>query len=74
MTKREKQEEEKLKKEFFNTPTLPGEKKTLKDFKKLLFKNKFFKLQKIIRRKKKSKNFDEVLKKYSEMKSLVGGL
>jgi len=43
-------------------------------FEKLQLKNNFFKLQKIIRRKKKSKNFDEVLEKYLEMKSKVGGL
>ena len=43
------------------------------DFEMLQFKNNFFKLQKIIRRKKESKNFKEVLKKYLEMKSIVGG-
>lgn len=74
MTKVINKEEEKLKEKFFNTPTLLGEEKTLKDFEKLQFKNNFFKLQKIIRRKKKSKNFDEVLEKYLEIKSKVGGL
>ncbi len=74
MTKVSNREEEKLKEKFFNTPTLPGEEKTLKDFEKLQLKNNFFKLQKIIRRKKKSKNFDEVLEKYLEIKSKFGGL
>ena len=67
-------EEEKLKEMFFNTSTLPGEEKTLKDFEKLQFQNNFNRLQKIIRRKKKSKNFDEVLKNYLEIKSKFGGL
>ena len=31
-------------------------------------------VEKIINRKKKSENFDEVLKEYLEMKSKVGGL
>jgi hypothetical protein len=69
-------EEEKLqelREKFFNSPTLPSEEKTLKDFEKLQFQNNFNKLQKIIRRKKKSKNFDEVLKKYLEMQSMIGG-
>ena len=57
--------DEKLKNEFFNTPTLFGEEKT---------SMKFNNLQKIINRKKKSENFDEVLKEYLEMKSKVGGL
>ena len=69
-------EEEKLqelREKFFNSPTLPSEDKTLKDFEKLQFQNNFNRLQKIIRRKKKSKNFDEVLKKYLEMQSMIGG-
>ena len=73
MTKVSNKEAEKLKEKFFNTPTLPGEEKTLKDFEKLQLKNNFFNLQKIIRRKKKSKNFDKVLKKYLEMRLKVGG-
>ena len=70
-------EEEKLqelREKFFNSPTLPSEDKTLKDFEKFQFQNNFNKLQKIIRRKKKSKNFDVVQKEYLEMKSKVGGL
>lgn len=70
-------EEEKLqelREKFFNSPTLPSEDKTLKDFEKLQFQNNFNRLQKIIRRKKKSKNFDVVQKEYLEMKSKVGGL
>ena len=43
------------------------------DFEKLQFQINFEKLKKIIKRKKKSKNFDEVQKKYFEMKSIVGG-
>ena len=74
MTKVSKKEEEKLKEKFFNTPTLPGEEKTLKDFEKLQFQNNFNRLQKIIKRKKKSKNFDEVLENYLEIKSKFGGL
>lgn len=70
---REEEKLQELRKKFFNSPTLPGEDKTLKDFEKLQFQNNFNRLQKIIRRKKKSKNFDEVLKKYLEMKSMVGG-
>ena len=63
-----------LREKFFNSPTLPSEDKTLKDFEKLQFQNNFNRLQKIIRRKKKSKNFDVVQKEYLEMKSKVGGL
>ena len=74
MTKVSKKEEEKLKEKFFNTPALPGEEKTLKDFEKLQFQNNFNRLQKIIKRKKKSKNFDEVLENYLEIKSKFGGL
>jgi hypothetical protein len=66
--------DEKLKNEFFNTSTLFGEEKTSKDFEKFQFQVKFNNLQRIINRKKKSKNFDEVLEKYLEMKSKVGGL
>ena len=43
------------------------------DFETLQFQINFKKLKKIIRRKKKSKNFDEVLKKYLEMQSMIGG-
>jgi hypothetical protein len=66
--------DEKLKNEFFNTSTLFGEEKTSKDFEMFKFQMKFNNLQRIINRKKKSKNFDEVLEKYLEMKSKVGGL
>ena len=66
--------DEKLKNEFFNTSTLFGEEKTSKDFENFQFQVKFNNLQRIINRKKKSKNFDEVLEKYLEMKSKVGGL
>ena len=66
--------DEKLKNEFFNTPTLFGEEKTSKDFENFQFQVKFKNLKKIINRKKKSENFDEVLKEYLEMKSKVGGL
>ena len=66
--------DEKLKNEFFNTPTLFGDEKTSKDFENFQFQVKFNNLQKIINRKKKSENFDEVLKEYLEMKSKVGGL
>ena len=66
--------DEKLKNEFFNTTTLFGEEKTSKDFENFQFQMKFNNLQKIINRKKKSENFDEVLKEYLEMKSKVGGL
>ena len=65
--------DEKLKNEFFNTPTLFGEEKTSKDFENFQFQMKFNNLQKIINRKKKSENFDEVLKEYLEIKSIVGG-
>jgi hypothetical protein len=65
--------DEKLKNEFFNTSTLFGEKKTLEEFEKFKFQIEFKRLQKIISKKKKSKNFDEVLEKYLEMKSKVGG-
>jgi hypothetical protein len=65
--------DEKLKNEFFNTSTLFGEEKTLKDFEMFKFQIKFNNLQRIINRKKKSKNFDEILEKYLEMKSKVGG-
>jgi hypothetical protein len=65
--------DEKLKNEFFDTPTLFGEEKTSKDFEMFKFQVKFNNLQRIINRKKKSKNFDEVLEKYLEMKSKVGG-
>ena len=43
------------------------------DFGKLQFQINFKKLEKIIRRKKKTKNFDVVEKQYLEMKSIVGG-
>ena len=43
------------------------------DFEMLQFQINFKKLEKIIRRKKKTKNFDKVLKEYLEKKSLVGG-
>ena len=66
--------DEKLKNEFFNTPTLFGEEKTSKDFENFQFQVKFNNIQKIINRKKKSKNFDVVQKVYLEMKSKVGGL
>ena len=73
MTKINKKEEE-LKQKFFNTPKLCGEKKTLKDFEKLLFQMKLNRVQRIIKRKKKSKNFDVANKEYLEMKSKIGGL
>jgi hypothetical protein len=66
--------EEKLEQEFFNTPTLFGEKKTSKDFEMFKFQVKFNRVQRIIKRKKKTKNFDVVQKEYLEMKSKVGGL
>ena len=65
--------DKKLQQEFFNTPTLFGEEKISKDFEMFKFQAKFNNLQKLINRKKKSKNFDEVQKKYFEMKSIVGG-
>jgi hypothetical protein len=65
--------EEKTKQEFFNTTTLCGQEKTSEDFEKFHFQVEFKRVQKIISRKKKSKNFDEVQKKYFEMKSIVGG-
>jgi hypothetical protein len=73
MTKINKKEEE-LKQKFFNTPTLYGEEKTSKDFEKLLFQMKLNRVQRIIKRKKKSKNFDVANKEYLEMKSKIGGL
>jgi hypothetical protein len=66
--------DEKLKNEFFNTSTLFGEEKTSKDFEMFRFQIEFKRLQKIISRKKKNKNFDVVQKEYLEMKSKVGGL
>jgi|LakMenE01Jun11ns_1017448.scaffolds.fasta_scaffold9868891_3 hypothetical protein len=66
--------DEKLKNEFFNTSTLFGEEKTSKDFENFQFQVKFNNLQRIINRRKKSKNFDVVQKEYLEMKSKVGGL
>jgi hypothetical protein len=66
--------DEKLKNEFFNTPTLFGEEKTSKDLEKFLYQMKFKSVQKIISRKKKTKNFDFVQKEYLEMKSKIGGL
>jgi len=67
-------DEEKLQQEFFDTPTLFGEEKTSKDFEKLLFQMKLNRVQRIIKRKKKSKNFDVANKEYLEMKSKIGGL
>ena len=43
------------------------------DFEMLQFQINFKKLEKIIRRKKKTKNFDIVEKQYLEIKSIVGG-
>ena len=43
------------------------------DFEKLQFQINFRKIEKIIRRKKKTKNFDIVEKQYLEIKSIVGG-
>jgi hypothetical protein len=43
------------------------------DFERLQFQINFKKLEKIIRRKKKTKNFDIVEKKYLEIKLIVGG-
>jgi hypothetical protein len=43
------------------------------DFERLQFQINFKKLEKIIRRKKKTKNFDIVEKQYLEIKSIVGG-
>jgi hypothetical protein len=43
------------------------------DFERLQFQINFKKLEKIIRRKKKTKNFDIVERKYLEIKSIVGG-
>jgi hypothetical protein len=43
------------------------------DFEKLQFQINFKKIEKIIRRKKKTKNFDIVEKDYLEIKSIVGG-
>lgn len=43
------------------------------DFEKLQFQINFEKIEKIIKRKKKTKNFDVVEKQYLEMKSIVGG-
>jgi hypothetical protein len=72
--KKMSKKEEKLQQEFFNTQTLFGEEKTSKDFEKLQFQINFNRVQRIIRRKKKTKNFDVVQKEYLEMKSKVGGL
>jgi hypothetical protein len=49
------------------------EKEIKSDFETLQFQINFKKLEKIIRRKKKTKNFDVVEKQYLEMKSIVGG-
>lgn len=70
---REEEKLQELREKFFNSPTLPGEEKTLKDFEKLQFQNNFKKIEKIIKRKKKTKNFEVVEKQYLEMKSLIGG-
>ena len=43
------------------------------DFEMLRFQINFKKIEKIIRRKKKTKNFDVVEKQYLEIKSIVGG-
>jgi len=67
-------EEEKLQQEFFNTSTLFGEEKTSKDFEMFKFQVKLNRVQRIIKRKKKSKNFDVANKEYLEMKSKIGGL
>ena len=72
-TKKNKKEEE-LKQKFFNTPTLCGEEKTLEDFEKLKFQMRLNEVQRIIKRKKKSENFDEIQEEYLEMKAKVGGL
>jgi predicted transcriptional regulator len=48
--------DEKLKNEFFNTPTLFGEEKTSKDFENFQFQLLFNNIQRIINRKKKCKN------------------
>jgi hypothetical protein len=66
--------EEKTKQEFFNTTTLCGQEKTSEDFEKFLFQVEFKRVRKIISRKKKTEDFDVVMKKYLEMKSKVGGL
>ena len=50
------------------------EKELKSDFERLQFQINFKKLEKIIRRKKKTKNFDIVEKKYLEIKSIVGGI
>jgi hypothetical protein len=49
------------------------EKELKSDFERLQFQINFKKLEKIIRRKKKTKNFDIVEKQYLEIKSIVGG-
>ena len=72
-TKKNKKEEE-LKQKFFNTPTLYGEEKTLEDFEKLKFQMRLNEVQRIIKRKKKSENFDEIQEEHLEMKAKVGGL
>ena len=72
-TKTSKKEEE-LKQKFFNIPTLWGEEKTSEDFEKLKFQIRFKEVQRIIKRKKKSENFDEIQEECLEMKSKVGGL
>ncbi len=43
------------------------------DFKKLQFQINFKKIEKIIKRKNKTKNFNVVEKQYLEMKSIIGG-
>ena len=54
---------------FFNLT----EEELKSDFERLQFQINFKKLEKIIRRKKKTKNFDIVEKQYLEIKSIVGG-
>jgi hypothetical protein len=49
------------------------EKEIKSDFETLQFQINFKKLEKIIRRKKKTKNFDVVEKQYLKIKSIVGG-
>jgi len=65
-------EEEYLKEKFFNTPVLFSETRTYKDFENYLFSIRYQKLGRLMRRKKKSKNFEKLQNEYNKMKKKVG--
>jgi len=65
-------EEERLKEKFFNTSVLFSETRTYKDFENYLFSIRYQKLGRLMRKKKKNKNFKKLQNEYNEMKKKVG--